>query len=85
MRIVDVREKTFPISSPIRNAYIDVSSMTTQSRDSWLHKHVSRLLRWFGYGEQFTDANRAGVFFGAEFPRVMRPYNRRPAMNRVMR
>ena len=28
MRIVDVREKTFPISSPIRNAYIDFSRMT---------------------------------------------------------
>lgn len=28
MRIVEVREQTFPISSPIRNAYIDFSSMT---------------------------------------------------------
>ena len=28
MRIVDVREQTFPISSPIRNAYIDFRSMT---------------------------------------------------------
>jgi hypothetical protein len=28
VRIVDVREKTFPISSPIRNAYIDFSRMT---------------------------------------------------------
>jgi L-alanine-DL-glutamate epimerase-like enolase superfamily enzyme len=28
MRIVDIREKTFPISSPIRNAYIDFSRMT---------------------------------------------------------
>ncbi|WP_448071020.1 mandelate racemase/muconate lactonizing enzyme family protein [Georgenia yuyongxinii] len=28
MRIVDVREQTFPISSPIRNAYIDFSRMT---------------------------------------------------------
>jgi L-alanine-DL-glutamate epimerase-like enolase superfamily enzyme len=28
MRIVEVREKTFPISSPIRNAYIDFSRMT---------------------------------------------------------
>lgn len=28
MRIVDIREKTFPISSPIRNAYIDFSKMT---------------------------------------------------------
>ena len=28
MRIVDVRERTFPISSPIRNAYIDFSKMT---------------------------------------------------------
>ncbi|MGC0272526.1 mandelate racemase/muconate lactonizing enzyme family protein [Pseudactinotalea sp. Z1739] len=28
MRIVDVRERTFPISSPIRNAFIDFSTMT---------------------------------------------------------
>src|SRR5450755_3999036 len=29
VRIIDVRESTKPISSPIRNAYIDFSSMTT--------------------------------------------------------
>ena len=29
MRIVDVREITQPISSPIRNAYIDFTKMTT--------------------------------------------------------
>ena len=28
MKIVDIREKTLPISSPIRNAYIDFSKMT---------------------------------------------------------
>ena len=28
MKIIDIREKTFPISSPIRNAYIDFSKMT---------------------------------------------------------
>jgi L-alanine-DL-glutamate epimerase-like enolase superfamily enzyme len=28
MKIVDIREKTVPISSPIRNAYIDFSKMT---------------------------------------------------------
>src|SRR4051794_19791340 len=28
MRILEIREKTFPISSPIRNAYIDFSRMT---------------------------------------------------------
>jgi len=28
MRIVDIRERTFPIASPIRNAYIDFSKMT---------------------------------------------------------
>ena len=28
MKIVDIREKTIPISSPIRNAYIDFSKMT---------------------------------------------------------
>lgn len=28
MRIVDIRERTYPISSPIRNAYIDFSKMT---------------------------------------------------------
>ena len=28
MRIVDVREETMPISSPIRNAFIDFSKMT---------------------------------------------------------
>ena len=29
VRIVDVREITKPISSPIRNAYIDFTKMTT--------------------------------------------------------
>jgi L-alanine-DL-glutamate epimerase-like enolase superfamily enzyme len=29
MRIIEIREKTFPISSPIRNAYIDFSRMTS--------------------------------------------------------
>jgi hypothetical protein len=29
VRILDVREATKPISSPIRNAYIDFSKMTT--------------------------------------------------------
>ena len=29
MRIIDVREITQPISSPIRNAYIDFTKMTT--------------------------------------------------------
>ena len=28
MRIVDIREVTKPIASPIRNAYIDFSKMT---------------------------------------------------------
>jgi hypothetical protein len=28
MRIVEIRERTFPISSPIANAYIDFSNMT---------------------------------------------------------
>jgi L-alanine-DL-glutamate epimerase-like enolase superfamily enzyme len=28
MKIVEIRERTFPISSPIRNAYIDFSQMT---------------------------------------------------------
>ncbi len=28
MRIVEIREQTVPISSPIRNAYIDFSKMT---------------------------------------------------------
>ena len=29
VRIIDVREVTKPIASPIRNAYIDFSKMTT--------------------------------------------------------
>src|SRR6516162_2825560 len=29
MKITEIREKTFPISSPIRNAYIDFSKMTS--------------------------------------------------------
>jgi len=28
MKIVEIREKTYPISSSIRNAYIDFSKMT---------------------------------------------------------
>ena len=34
MRIVDVREITQPISSPIRNAYIDFTKMTRASSPS---------------------------------------------------
>ena len=34
MKIVEIREKTFPIASPIRNAYIDFSKMTL-SRSRW--------------------------------------------------
>jgi hypothetical protein len=28
MKILEVRERTYPIASPIRNAYIDFSKMT---------------------------------------------------------
>ncbi|HXF78654.1 MAG TPA: mandelate racemase, partial [Usitatibacter sp.] len=28
MKILEIRERTFPIASPIRNAYIDFSKMT---------------------------------------------------------
>ena len=40
VRIVDVREVTKPIASPIRNAYIDFSRMTTRA-SSYLSESAS--------------------------------------------
>src|ERR1700743_2632550 len=61
VRIVDVREITKPISSPIRNAYIDFTKMTTS-----LVAVVTDVMRdgrrGGGYGLNFQRRLRAGRF-----------------------
>src|SRR6059058_6364089 len=57
MRIVDVREITRPISSPIRNAYIDFSKMTT-SLVAVVTDEVRDGRRVVGYG--FNSNGRYG-------------------------
>ncbi len=57
MRIVDVREITQPIASPIRNAYIDFSRMTT-SLVAVVTDEVRRGRRVVGYG--FNSNGRYG-------------------------
>src|SRR5438445_13446604 len=57
MRIVDVVETTKPISSPIRNAYIDFSKMTS-SLVAVVADVVGDGRRVFGYG--FNSNGRYG-------------------------
>src|ERR1700738_4820784 len=71
VRIVDVREVTKPISSPIRNAYIDFSKMTTS-----LVAVVTDVVRdgeWvFGYGFNSNGRYGQGGLIRERFaPRLM--------------
>ena len=77
VRIVDVREITKPISSPIRNAYIDFTKMTTS-----LVAVVTDVERdgktVVGYG--FNSNGRYGQ--GGLIRERFAPASRRPSRNR---
>src|SRR2546430_7810670 len=71
VRIVDVCEITKPISSPIRNAYIDFSKMTT-SLVAVVTDAVHHGRRVVGYG--FNSNGRygqGGLIRGRFAPRIM--------------
>ena len=71
MRIVDIREKTLPISSPIRNAYIDFSKMTLS-----LVAVITDVIRdgkpVIGYGFNSNGRYGQGMLMRERFiPRIM--------------
>ena len=77
VRIVDVREVTKPISSPIRNAYIDFTKMTTS-----LVAVVTDVVRdgrpVVGYGFNSNGRYGQGGLIRERFaPRLRRPTRRR--------
>jgi D(-)-tartrate dehydratase len=70
MKIVDIREKTFPISSPIRNAYIDFSKMTL-SLVAVVTDVVRNGKRVVGYGFNSNGRYGQGMLMRERFiPRV---------------
>ena len=71
MRIVEVREKTLPIASPIRNAYIDFSKMTL-SLVAVVTDVVRDGRRVVGYGFNSNGRYGQGTLMRERFiPRVM--------------
>src|SRR5665213_2412432 len=71
LRIVDVREITQPISSPIRNAYIDFSKMTT-SVVAVVTDAVRDGRRVIGYGFNSNGRYGQGGLIRERFaPRIM--------------
>ncbi len=71
MKIVDIREKTFPISSPIRNAYIDFSKMTL-SLVAVITDVVRDGERVVGYGFNSNGRYGQGTLMRERFiPRLM--------------
>ena len=71
MRIVDIRERTFPISSPIRNAYIDFSKMTL-SLVAVVTDVVRDGKRVVGYGFNSNGRYGQGELMRSRFiPRVL--------------
>jgi L-alanine-DL-glutamate epimerase-like enolase superfamily enzyme len=71
MRIVEIREKTFPISSPIRNAYIDFSRMTL-SLVAVVTDLVRDGKRVVGYGFNSNGRYGQGELMRSRFiPRIM--------------
>jgi L-alanine-DL-glutamate epimerase-like enolase superfamily enzyme len=71
MRIVEIREKTFPISSPIRNAYIDFSRMTL-SLVAVVTDVVRDGKRVVGYGFNSNGRYGQGELMRSRFiPRIM--------------
>jgi len=71
MRIVEIREKTFPIASPIRNAYIDFSRMTL-SLVAVVTDVVREGRRVVGYGFNSNGRYGQGALMRERFiPRVI--------------
>ena len=71
MKIVEIREKTFPIASPIRNAYIDFSRMTL-SLVAVVTDVVRDGRRVVGYGFNSNGRYGQGALMRDRFiPRVM--------------
>ncbi|HEX9508415.1 MAG TPA: enolase C-terminal domain-like protein, partial [Myxococcales bacterium] len=71
MRILAIREKTFPISSPIRNAYIDFSKMTL-SAVALVTDVVREGKRVVGYGFNSNGRYGQGCLLRERFiPRVL--------------
>jgi D(-)-tartrate dehydratase len=71
MKIVEIREKTFPIASPIRNAYIDFSKMTL-SLVAVVTDVVRDGRRVVGYGFNSNGRYGQGALMRDRFiPRVM--------------
>ena len=71
MRIVDIREKTHPIASPIRNAYIDFSRMTL-SLVAVVTDVVRDGKRVVGYGFNSNGRYGQGTLMRERFiPRVL--------------
>ena len=71
MRIVDIREKTYPISSPIRNAYIDFSKMTL-SLVAVVTDAVREGRRVVGYGFNSNGRYGQGALMRERFiPRLL--------------
>jgi L-alanine-DL-glutamate epimerase-like enolase superfamily enzyme len=71
MKIVEIREKTLPISSPIRNAYIDFSKMTL-SLVAVITDVVRDGKRVVGYGFNSNGRYGQGMLMRERFiPRVL--------------
>jgi D(-)-tartrate dehydratase len=71
MKIVEIREKTFPIASPIRNAYIDFSKMTL-SLVAVVTDAVRDGRRVVGYGFNSNGRYGQGELMRSRFiPRLM--------------
>ncbi len=71
MKIVEIREKTVPISSPIRNAYIDFSKMTL-SLVAVVTDVVRDGRRVIGYGFNSNGRYGQGTLMRERFiPRVL--------------
>ncbi|HET7731366.1 MAG TPA: mandelate racemase/muconate lactonizing enzyme family protein [Usitatibacter sp.] len=71
MKILEIREKTFPIASPIRNAYIDFSKMTL-SLVAVVTDVVRDGRRVVGYGFNSNGRYGQGMLMRERFvPRVM--------------
>src|SRR6188768_2285310 len=71
MRILEVREKTYPIASPIRNAYIDFSKMTL-SLVAVVTDAVRDGKRVVGYGFNSNGRYGQGALMRERFiPRLM--------------
>ena len=71
MKILEIREKTFPIASPIRNAYIDFSKMTL-SLVAVVTDAVRDGRRVVGYGFNSNGRYGQGMLMRERFiPRVM--------------